>query len=287
MDVVADLPLANAECAVWNPIDSHFYWSDIPTGRLFRMKPRDRSWEQVYEAGQQIGTLVVAEDGSLILGLEAGRIAAWKDGKGRVLVKGIAGEEERYNDGIVDGHGRLLFGTMPKKGDVSRLYQIADGETRLLLDNIGESNGMAFTANGRTLYHTDTKKRRISQYDYDPDSGSLGAGEALIQIGEEEGVPDGLTIDSAGCLWSARWGGGCVVRYGPDGIEMSRLLLPVKKVSSVTFGGRDLDLMLVTTAGGDDRWNNGPLAGSVFLGKPGVSGMRPRLGSLWESEVIV
>ena len=73
----------------------------------------------------------------------------------------------------------------------------------------------------------------------------------------EEGGPDGMTVDAEGCVWSARWGGSCLVRYRPDGTEERSIEFPAKKVSSVIFGGPDYADIYVTTAGGDNKAEDG------------------------------
>jgi D-xylonolactonase len=87
-------------------------------------------------------------------------------------------------------------------------------------------------------------------------------------------MPDGMTVDAAGYVWSARWDGSCLVRYAPDGTEERRIPFPVKKVSSATFGGDDYGDLYVTTAGGHRKESDGPLAGALFrLRIPGVRGV--------------
>jgi sugar lactone lactonase YvrE len=90
-----------------------------------------------------------------------------------------------------------------------------------------------------------------------------------------------MTMDAEGCVWSARWGGGCLVRYAPDGTELQRIRFPARKVSSATFGGPDLTDLYVTTAGGHQKDADGPGAGALFRVRPGVRGVpefRSRIG---------
>jgi D-xylonolactonase len=83
-----------------------------------------------------------------------------------------------------------------------------------------------------------------------------------------------MTMDAEGCVWSARWGGSCLVRYSPDGTELQRIAFPARKVSSAIFGGPDLTDLYVTTAGGDQKDVDGPGAGALFRVRPGVKGLR-------------
>jgi len=102
-----------------------------------------------------------------------------------------------------------------------------------------------------------------------------------VQTAENEGVPDGMTVDAEGYVWSARWDGGCLVRYAPDGTEERRIHFPAKKVSSVIFGGEDYTDMYVTTAGGNNKAEEGEGAGALFrinLGIKGVPEFASRIG---------
>jgi D-xylonolactonase len=73
-----------------------------------------------------------------------------------------------------------------------------------------------------------------------------------------------MTVDAEGYIWSAHLGGGCVIRFAPDGTEDHRLNFPAKKVTSVTFGGNGYNKLYVTTAGGDNIAEEGSGAGALF-----------------------
>lgn len=269
MKLFADLRLANAECPVWNAAEGMLYWADIPNGRMYRQGPGGDA-ALVYEAGEPIGALVAGDDGSILQGLGEGRVQAWRDGAVEVICPGISAERgRRFNDGTADPEGRLLLGTMPGGGPAA-VYRFDAAGYRRVVEKIGQSNGMAFSLDGKTLYLTDTKAKVVRAYEYGADE--VCGGREIIRVESADAVPDGLAIDEEGNLWSAHWGGGCVVRYRPDGSEISRIQLPTAKVSSVAFGGDRLDLMFVTTAGGDDPRTNGPLAGAVFVDRVGVRG---------------
>lgn len=272
MQIAADLHLENAECPVWNPVDHRLYFAEIPRGLLFRLNPETMQTEQVHQAGEQIGALLVAEDGSLVLGLEEGRVRRWKDGVSTELCAGIPEQAgTRFNDGIVDPNGRMLLGTMPDPHGEAKVYEISPArQWRVVLDGLGQSNGVDFSLDGRTLYATDTKARVILAFDYDAAAGSAQGARVLARVDIEGAVPDGLEVDSQGRIWSAMWGGGCVVCFDAQGTELFRRELPTEKVSSLAFGGEKLDQMFVTTAGGDaDRRGH---AGAVFWEEAAVKG---------------
>lgn len=142
-------------------------------------------------------------------------------------------------------------------------------------EEIEMSNGLGLSPDDGTLYFADSAARRIFAYDVQSDGG-LQNKRVLVQVPREEGLPDGLTVDAQGFVWSAQWYGGQVVRYDPDGRVERRLALPVTQVSSVAFGGDDLTELFITTAGA--LWR-GPLTppGFDFDAPPGGNLYRLRL----------
>jgi D-xylonolactonase len=124
-------------------------------------------------------------------------------------------------------------------------------------------------------------RHEITFFDYDRQTGAISNRRLFVQNHPDEGLPDGMTVDAEGCVWSARWDGGCLVRFAPDGRELLRIPFPARKVSSVIFGGPDYTDMYVTTAGGDDKPNEGHGAGALFrlnLGIQGVPEFLSRIG---------
>src|SRR5262249_14771980 len=132
------------------------------------------------------------------------------------------------------------------------------------LEGIGLSNGMGFTPDNSGLYYTDTTKCMIYLFDYNEGTGALTNQRLFAEVPDDEGMPDGLTVDEDGYIWSARWGGASLVRYAPDGTQERRIDFPVKNVTSVAFGGPDYRDIYVTTAGGANKAQDGELAGGLF-----------------------
>lgn len=253
------------ECPIWHPFDKKLYWIDIPEGIIFRYDPETGNHEEFY-SGEVIGGFTIQEDGSLLLFLERGAVKILKDGETSTVIDEIYEElDTRFNDVIADPEGRVFCGTMPAKDNKARLYRLdTDGSITKILDGIGISNGMGFTPDRKQMYFTDSPGGKIYLFDYDLETGKIKNQSVFVTVPESEGVPDGMTVDKEGCIWSARWDGGCLIRYKPDGKEDLRIQFPAKKVSSVTFGGEDYRDIYVTTAGGDKREEEGPDAGALF-----------------------
>jgi D-xylonolactonase len=115
--------------------------------------------------------------------------------------------------------------------------------------------------------------KKIYLFDYDQASGELSNQRLFNDSSHEEGVPDGMTVDAAGNVWSARWDGYRLTQFAPDGRELQRVKFPTKKVSSVIFGGPDYTDMYVTTAGGNNPDENGENAGALYRLRLGIQGL--------------
>lgn len=129
----------------------------------------------------------------------------------------------------------------------AQLYTVKGGAVVSVLDGLGITNGMCWSPQGDVFYLADSRRRVIWRFGFDADTGLLGPRQEFVRIsGSAE--PDGATVDAEGCLWSALWGGDCVVRYTPDGRIDRVLEVPVHQPTCVAFGGPDLDLLFVTSA---------------------------------------
>lgn len=281
-EMIADYACETGEGPLWHPMEERVYWTDIPAGRVFRYDPATGTHEICY-TGDVVGGFTVQGDGSLLFFMERGAVKIWRDGELRTVIEEIPDEREtRFNDVIADPGGRVFCGTMPTPERPGRLYLLdTDGTLRVVIDEVGISNGMGFTADLRHMYFTDSPTLNIYRFDYDRATGDIANREVFTRAAEDEGIPDGMTVDAQGFVWSARWDGHCLVRYTPDGVEERRIAFPVRKVSSLTFGGEDYTDIYVTTAGGNIKHEDGEHAGALFrlnLGIRGVEEFYSRIG---------
>jgi D-xylonolactonase len=247
--------VANYHCVVGeNPLfnldDGRIYWLDIETGRIFRADHRTLEHECFYQ-GPVTGGFTLQADGSLLL-FEADRIARLdRNGARRVVVEGIDSDMRRFNDVIADPEGRVFAGTIGRSDTSGGLYRLErDGRVRALFKQTGIANGMGFTRDARHFYWTCSTTRQIFRFDYERESGTLGNRVLFHRASEPNDTPDGLTLDAEDRVWSARWGGACVLRLDWNGEVAERLPLPVERVSAVAFGGPAFDTLYVTTAAG-------------------------------------
>ena len=273
-EMIADYRCVTGEGPMWHPMEQRLYWVDIPTGRMFRYEPATGRHEQFYQ-GDVVGGFTVQADGALLLFMERGAVRIWKDGALTTIIHEIPDEREtRFNDVFTDTEGRVFCGTMSTRERLGRLYRLdTDGSIHLLLEGIGVSNGMGFTPDRKRLYYTDSSKREIYVFDYDAPTGVISNQRLFVRTPEGEGIPDGMTVDAEGYVWSARWDGGHVFRFSPEGQEVMRVAVPAKKVSCVTFGGPDYTDMYVTTAGGNAKDTDGEGAGALYRVNLGIRGV--------------
>jgi D-xylonolactonase len=276
-ELIVDYKNICGENPLWHPLENKLYWVDIPKGRIFRYEPSSGKHEMCYE-DIPVGGFTIQKDGSLLLFRTKGEVVLWKNGKiTKTVIKEIPEEKEnRFNDVIADPAGRVFCGTFSEQRKPGRLYRLdVDGSITKLLDNVGCSNGLGFTMDRKKMYYTDSRPAQsIYIFDYDQESGAVSNQRVFVKIpATEEGHPDGMTVDAEGYIWSASWDGWSLFRYYPDGRMERRVRFPAKKVSSIIFGGSDLTDMYVTTAGGDNKAENGTGAGALFRLNLGIKGI--------------
>lgn len=206
-------------------------------------------------------------------------------------IKTLEGNEEktRINDGKVDPAGRLWAGTMgPRKAEGTNEFELEKGSLYMLnkdrtlskqLEKLGISNGLTWSLDNKKFYFIDSLKFRVDSYDYDIDTGNIANEKTVFCFKENNlnSLPDGMTIDEEGKLWVACYDGGQVLRIDPDtGKLLYTLKMPAQQVTSVAFGGANLDELYVTTAKHfytKELLEKYPLAGSTFrVTKLGVKG---------------
>lgn len=283
-ELIVDTADQTGEGPLWHPVERKLYWGDITEGELYRYDPATGCHELVFRADQMFGGYTFQADGSILLFMEEGRIGVLRDCNLEIAVDGIPGEEEnRFNDVIADPEGRVFCGTMCKDSDkamdgesLGSLYLLeTDGSIRKILDGIAISNGLGFTPDLTGLYYTDTPTRAIWLFDYDRSTGSIRNQRDFTSTDDPDadGLPDGMTVDSEGYVWSARVLTGQIHRYSPSGELALSIDFPCDMVSSAVFGGENMEDLYVTTISANDRETHGPGAGALYRIRTGIKGI--------------
>lgn len=251
--VLADDGNLCGESPLWDVQRKHLYWVDCLSAKLFRYDWATGQRKTVLDSFEVNGC-ALNRPGGMVLVNNSG---VWLWGKSGGAPTLIAAEVEKaklqLNDCVADPRGRLLTGSCfysPSEDfSLGHLFCVEkDGAVTILDEGFYLSNGLCFSPDEQTLYFADSVQRVIYAYEYDPEKGTVRNRRIFVKLDSSAGLPDGLTVDSEGFVWSAEWYGGCVTRFDPDGKMERRIALPAKQVSSLTFGGPDMTDIFITSA---------------------------------------
>jgi sugar lactone lactonase YvrE len=281
VELVLDTKSALGEGAIWNYKTGELIWVNITDKILNFYNPKLKNNKEML-TGQMIGTVVPAESGKMMIALENGFYQFDPETGSKKL---IANPEEkisgnRFNDGKCDPSGRFWAGTMSTEGkqQAGALYRLdADSTVHKMIDNVTTSNGIVWSLNADKMYYIDTPTRKVMAWDYNNETGEISNPETAIDVPEDMGYPDGMTIDAKGNVWIALWGGSAVGNWNPETGKLLRTIdVPAKNVTSCAFGDEDLGTLYITTARqgtSDEELKKFPYAGGVFKIRPGVKGV--------------
>ena len=255
------------EGPMWLVRERVLWFVDIKRGMMHRLDPETGARASVAVGGRP-SFIVPTSDGALLVG--SGDNLHPFDGTvlGTPVARIDMPAHNRTNDATVDAAGRLWFGTMDDEETqpTGAIYLFGGTGPHRAGGDCIITNGPAVSPDGRFLYAVDTLGGTIWRHDISAGT-DLHAGTLFVRISSEDGAPDGVTIDSEGCLWVALWGGSQVCRYAPDGTLLLRVAIPCAQVTKVAFGGDDLRTAYVTTARiglTPDDLARQPLAGGLF-----------------------
>lgn len=257
-------PVMLGEGPHWDAPTQTLYYVDIEGKKLFKYVPATKTRTAV-TLDDLIGFALPVEGrpNVFVAGLKKRIVLATWDGKSETpelvenlleVQRDVKIDELRINDGKADPSGRVWAGTMSKV-EVGMsdgvLFYVEGGKHHVRQTQVGLSNGLAWTQDCKTMYYVDSLKRTVDVMSVEPASGQISNRRPLFDLAKNnvEGFPDGMTIDLEGKLWVAVYGGAKVLRINPDdGSLMTTVDIPAAEVTSVAFGGANLDELYVTTA---------------------------------------
>ena len=270
------------EGLLWHPTEQRLYWIDVYAGDVYRQSTAATGYEKILGLAMPIGAIGFREQGGLVLATQKGFALSDASFQNIDFIHDpeATRTHSRFNDGAVDARGRFWAGTM-QDGGVSNqdaaVYRCdPDGSVQVMDRDYKLVNGMDWSPDGRTMYITDSLKYTIWQYDFDVEAGTISNKRPFITT--EAGEPDGLTVDTEGYVWSARWGGGRVFRYAPDGQLERTIDLPTPHITNCAFGGSDLSTLYISSAkialdeAGRKQY---PQAGNIFISQSTFKGRAP------------
>ncbi len=282
ISVLCDVKPLLGEGPIWDVERQRLWFIDSLGRRIFSCTG---------QGGEILAWTVPSAIGSMALRSGGGAIVALQDGFHSLdfdsgeLHHIIDPEPERpgnrLNDGKVDGSGRFLCGSMDmsETDPTGTLWRLdPDMSLHRLEDNIICSNGPCFSPDWRTLYFADSFTGKIRAYDYDAKTGTPSNRRVFADLPNDRGgAPDGATVDREGYVWSACVFDGRIHRFAPDGSIDRVIEMPVCKITSLAFGGPQLDTLFVTSMAEPPlprHPGDGPLRGATFrIDGLGVKGL--------------
>jgi sugar lactone lactonase YvrE len=272
VDQVTGPIAAHGEGPVWHAGWPGLRWVDMLAGDVLELSTAGVARTHV---GSVAAALRPIDGGGVVLAVERGFALAADDLSGVVSLGELWSDPGvRMNEGGCDPDGRFYCGSMAydERTGAGTLYRLAldDGTVTPVLRDVTISNGLAWSPDGGTAYYVDTPTHRIDAFSYV--GGSLRDRRPVVHIPADVGSPDGLTVDAAGRLWVALWGGGAVHCYEPDGRLVERLRVPATNVTACTFGGPDLATLFITTSQQNVDRTAEPAAGALFQAAVGATG---------------
>ena len=255
------------ESPFWHPAEQRLYWVDIPGRRIKRLALAGLQASGPVEhwpLDEEPGCIAPLHGGGLVLALRSGiyRAPAWGGPLQRLAAAPYDTTKQRFNDGKCDAQGRFWVGSLyePKDQALGTLYMLGGQGLQAMQGGVVTANGLAWSADGRTLHWADTAAHQVRAFDFDAASGQLAnprvfyqaalkpAGWAWGSATPYGGRPDGAAVDAEGGYWSAQYEGGCLLRIAPNGQVLAEVPTPALCPTMPCFGGTDLKTLFITTA---------------------------------------
>ena len=269
------------EAPYWCTHDKVLYWVDIDGKMIFSIDPVS-GMRQEFRQDYEFGCIVKRSDGGFIAGTNEGLVHLDQALSSPDIFAVLETQypDNRFNDGKCDRRGRFWVGSTDRneKETTGALYRVnGSGDISQMCSEVFISNGLGWSPDNKSMYFTDSGHGTIYVFDYDIDTGEIENKSVFATVDRVNGMPDGLTVDAEGGIWSAHWGGGGrITRYDPDG-QIERVIeMPVPLVTSLAFGGENLDQIFITTASlglSETDLKEAPLSGSLFTFNVGIKGL--------------
>lgn len=271
------------EGTFWDTHEQALWWLDIFERTIYRFDPVNGTQTR-YLLPEEPGCLAPRARGGLVVSMRSGfyffdpaseKLEPITDPESEI-------ESTRFNDGRTDRQGRFWAGTMvvdakaePRK--IAALYCLdANLDCTRRLEGIGCANGLAWSPDGRTMYHSDSHTPLIRAWDFDPASGEIDGVRTFVDLADIDGIADGATVDEEGCYWVTIPFKSKLMRFDPRGGLMRSIDLPCDIPTCCEFGGKDLDVLYVTSAALNrtpQELAAQPFAGAMFALNVGVRGL--------------
>ena len=255
----------------WNCRENALYWVDINGQKIQRLDP-ETDIVTVWDAPMKIGSIVFREQGGLVAGMHAGfHFVDLETGSFTYIIDPDPDHPStRLSDGKCDRRGRYWCGSMDMnlRDPLGALYRLdTDLSCTKMAEGVVVSNGLGWSPDDKVLYYANSRGNTVYAFDFDIETGEIENRRDFISTGDIPGRVDGATVDTEGCYWAAHIDGWEVAQYDPQGQRMRTIPMPVRYPSMCSFGGKNLDVLYVTSIGyevqpGDKALS--PLGGALF-----------------------
>ena len=269
------------ECPTWDAPNGRLLWCSISDGEIHAFTVATGAREKWGFPGERVGSFGLCQSGRLIVALTSSiELFEPNSGERRVLARVTHPRTQmRLNDGKVGPDCAFFVGSMDDravKEPVGSLYRIAaDGSVRVLTSGLKISNGLAWSPDGRTMYHSDSRGPWIDAWAFDAATGAASTRRRFATLTTELGRPDGAACDVDGFLWSAGTSAGVVNRFSPDGRLLDRVVMPNFRPTMPCFGASDMKTVYVTSLSENvtsEQLAANPLVGSTMSFQSGIAG---------------
>jgi sugar lactone lactonase YvrE len=281
MECLVDARCQVGESPVWDAQHARLFWADVLARTVFALDTRSgqlRSW--TFDG--PVGSLGLTRTGRLVIaiGLEVHLFDPSTEALSLLVSLDDEPQTNRLNDGKVGPDGAFWVGTMDDravKEPMAALYRVtADGKAECKIPGLVVSNGLAWSADGRMMFHSDSRACWIDRWAFDPETGHISGRTRLRTLTNEEGRPDGAAMDREDCYWSAGVSAGCLNRFSADGVLLDRVPMPVPQPTMPCFGGPDMKMLFVTSLSdgqNEEVRSRYPQSGSLFQTRVDVAGV--------------
>jgi sugar lactone lactonase YvrE len=248
-ELVWDARCGVGESCVWDAERRRILFADIPAGRIYSYGTTDGQ-QHHWTLPDVVGSFGLSRSGRLVVALRH-RVVLFDTRRG--LIEDFTSQVDepvanRFNDGKVGPDGCFWVGTMdgsPARGPTGALYRISpDGRIERKADGYVTSNGLAWSPDGQTMFHSDSRQCFIDAWDFDATRGRITNRRRIATLSDEEGRPDGAATDAEGCYWSAGVSAGCLNRFSPTGELLDKIAMPVPTPTMPCFAA---DAVYVTS----------------------------------------
>ena len=281
VELLIDAKALVGEGPIWHAQKGVLYWLDILSHKVYIYDPATDENRSI-DVGQAVGTIVPRKSGGVMLAMHHGFASLDLETEKVEMINDPESHlsETRFNDGKCDPAGRFWAGTMTfegKTGAGSVYCMFADHSVKRMFGDVSIANGIAWSLDNSTMYYIDTPTNVVVAYDYDNETADISNKRVVITIPQEDGMPDGMTMDSEEMLWIAHYGGSRVTRWDPkSGKLLQTITLPVTQVTACALGGPKMDQLYITSACqqlDDATLKEQPHAGGLFRTSVDVGGL--------------